>query len=378
MKKQVALLLFLSLSLSVMGQTGENKPVAPESTRWTEDTIRAYLSSKKIDPIEGIYKSYQRDGMPYYKVGILKAGSQYKAVIIETEVPGWQKGEVKATFEPGAMRGVYATIWYWSDKTPYETFAHMDLESESILTIVLKDQKTLQKREDHFIKIYPAATSNDVLFKKDNSKSSGSGFFLTTGGIIATSAHVILDASGIEVTASRETGTFTYKAKLLLTDIENDIALLQITDSQFKTLPAIPYGIAENADIGVKVFTIGYPLNEVMGRNYKVTDGIISATSGVADDARYYQISVPLQPGNSGGPLFNQSGNVVGITSAKLKTPGTKTENVNYAVKSAYLLQLYQKLPKAPKIPSATNIPDKELQDQVKILKKYVCLIKVY
>jgi S1-C subfamily serine protease len=117
-----------------------------------------------------------------------------------------------------------------------------------------------------------------------------------------------------------------------------------------------------------------------MGSNYKVTDGIISSKSGIADDVRYYQISVPIQPGNSGGPLFNKEGNVIGITSARLnsKAVGTQVENVNYAIKSSYLLNLYNMLPSPTKISSTSQVASKELQDQVKVLKNYVCLIKVF
>lgn len=377
MKKQLTFLLLLLNAVLVFGQSAENKAPKPELTGLTEDAVRSYLNKKKPDPIEGIYKSRQRDGMPYYKIGIVKRGNIYKAIILDTEVPNWKKGEVKASFEPGSMKGLYSAKWYMSDKTPYETFADLDMETEVLLTIELKDQKTLEKRQDYFIKIYPAA-GNEVIFKKDHSKSSGSGFFLTAGGIIATNAHVVGNASNIEVTVSNEAGTFTYRAKNLLEDAKNDVALLQITDEKFRGLSSIPYHLVENLDIGSKVFTIGYPLNDVMGSNYKVTDGIISSTSGIADDVRYYQISVPLQPGNSGGPLFNKEGNVVGITTAKLKAAGVKTENVNYALKSAYLMKLYSKLPKVTKKESISPLSGKELQDQVKVLKNYVCLIRVY
>jgi S1-C subfamily serine protease len=117
-----------------------------------------------------------------------------------------------------------------------------------------------------------------------------------------------------------------------------------------------------------------------MGTNYKVTDGIISSKSGIADDVRYYQISVPVQPGNSGGPLFNKDGNIIGITSAKLnsKAVGTSIENVNYAVKISYLLNLYNMLPNSNQSENPSQLAGKELQEQVKTLKNYVCLIKIY
>jgi len=348
-----------------------------ELTGFTEETIKNQLTKNKLDPIEGIYKSYQNDGMPYYKIGIIKSGEIYKAVIIETEFSYWKVGEVKAFFEPSSMKGFYSVKWFRGDKKPYETFGSMD--NEALLTIEFKDSKTGEKKQDKFIKMFPSA-SGDVVFKKGNSKASGSGFFLTSNGIIATNAHVVEGASNFEITISNEIGNFTYKGKLLLIDSKNDVAILQIDDEKFKGLSAIPYNIIENADVGSKVFTIGYPLNDVMGTNYKVTDNIISSKSGINDDVRYYQISVPLQPGNSGGPLFDKNGNIIGITSAKLnsKAVGTQVENVNYAIKSSYLMNLYNMLPNPTKIYGTSQVTSKELQEQVKILKNYVCLLNVF
>lgn len=343
----------------------------------TEESIKEYLFENKLDALEGIYKSYQTEGMPYYKIGIIKKGDNYKAIILESDYKYWKVGEVKAVFEQSSMKGIYSVKWYMGNKTPYETFANMN--NEALLSIELKDPKTGEKRQDKFIKMFPAASS-DATFKKDNSKASGSGFFLTTNGIIATNAHVVEGSSIIEITVSDEVDVFTYKSKVLLVDKKNDVALLQIDDDKFKWLSKIPYAVTENSEVGSKVFTIGYPLNDVMGSNFKVTDGIISANSGIGDDMRYYQISVPLQPGNSGGPLFNKEGNIIGITSAKLNenAVGTKIENVNYAIKSSYLLNLYNMLPNSTKLSTISTIAAKEMQDQVKILKNYVCLITVF
>jgi S1-C subfamily serine protease len=348
-----------------------------EKTSETEESMKTYLSANKIERIEGIYKSYQNDQLSYYKFGIIKQGDKYKAIIIDSDLKQWKAGEVKAVFEQSSMKDLYSVKWYMGNKEPFETFGL--LENEGLLSIEFKDPQTGEKRQDEFIKMYPAA-SGDVTFKKDNSKSSGSGFFITTSGIIATNAHVIEGATNIQVTIANEIGTFTYDAKVLLVDSKNDVALLQVNDEKFKGLTTIPYGISENSDVGSKVFTIGYPLNNVMGSNYKVTDGIISSKSGIADDVRYYQISVPLQPGNSGGPLFNKEGNVIGITSARLngKAVGTQIENVNYAIKSSYLLNLYNMLPNSTKLTATSTLATKELQDQVKVLKNYVCLIKVF
>ncbi|MEO9144428.1 MAG: trypsin-like peptidase domain-containing protein [Ginsengibacter sp.] len=358
-------------------KTPEIKYPSVERTNETEETIKNYLSSNKVDPIEGIYKSYQDGQLSYYKFGIIKKGNAFKAIIIESDIGQWKPGEVKAIFEQSSMKGIYSVKWYLGNKTPFETFGNMD--NDALLSVELKDVKTDEKKAEKFIKMFPSV-SGEIVSKNNTTKASGSGFFITTDGIIATNAHVIEDASNIQITVSNEVGIFNYKAKILLVDSKNDVALLQINDEKFKGLNSIPYGFAKNSDVGSKVFTIGYPLNDVMGNNYKVTDGIISSQSGIADDVRYYQISVPLQPGNSGGPLFNKDGNIIGITSARLnsKALGTQIENVNYAIKSSYLLNLYNMLPNSGKLSMTSQVVNKDLQDQIKVLKNYVCLIRVF
>jgi S1-C subfamily serine protease len=253
------------------------------------------------------------------------------------------------------------------------------MDNEALLSIELKDLENGEKSQSKFIKMFPSVAENEN-HKKEFSKSSGSGFFLSETGIVATNAHVISGASKIEIIVSNELGTSTYNGKVILSDNNNDVALLQIEDSTFKKLRTIPYGISEKGEVGEKVFTIGYPLNDVMGTNYKLTDGIISSKSGIKDDIRFYQISVPIQPGNSGGPLFNKDGIVIGITSSKLnsKAVGTEIQNVNYAIKASYLLNLYNMLPNSTKIVPTSQVANKQLQDQVKILKNYVCIIRIY
>ncbi|MDF2188319.1 serine protease [Paraflavitalea sp. CAU 1676] len=342
-----------------------------------EETLKKYFSETAIDPIEGIYKSYQAQGMTYYKVAIKKFGTTYKMIIIDAEYRAWRPGEVKAYFEQSSMTGLFSVKWYMGDKRPYETFGSFG--DDAILTIELKDNQTGQKRQDKFIKMFPLTSNGRNVNTGTKIKASGSGFFISTDGLVATNAHVVEGSQNITLSISHETGNSKYKAKILLIDNKNDVAILKIEDENFTSLAKLPFGIIEDAEIGEKVFTIGYPLNDIMGSNYKVNDGIVSSKSGIADDIRYYQISVPLQPGNSGGPLFNKQGNIIGITSARLnsKAVGTEVENVNYAIKSAYLLNLYNMLPSRSKINTSSQVANKELKDQIKVLKDFVCLIVV-
>jgi S1-C subfamily serine protease len=348
-----------------------------EITSENEESIMSYLNSNPTEVLEGIYNSYQNETLSFYKLGIMRKGMGFKAIVLESDLKHWKLGEVKAIFEPSSMKNVYSVKWFMGNKESVQTFAMM--ENDGILSIEFKNPGTGEQTISKFIKMFPAA-SGSTSFRGERNKSSGSGFFITADGLVATNAHVVEGASSIELTVSNEAGTFTYKAKIKLIDTNNDVAILEIVDDKFKGLNTLPYGIVENSEVGAEVFTIGFPLNDVMGENYKVTNGIVSAKSGIEDDVRYYQISVPLQPGNSGGALFNREGNVIGITSAKLNgdAVGTAIENVNYAIKSSYLLNLFRMIPSGGKIASASSVANKGLQEQVKVFKNYVCLIKVY
>lgn len=352
-----------------------------ESTSETEQSLRTYFNENRIEPIEGIYKSYQSDRLGYYKIGIKKRDDKFIAILIESDFKHWKQGEIKAYFETTSIRNIFSTKWLMGNKVSTETFS--EIESKGILSIELENPQTEEKEFSKFIKLYPVSDNSTSSSKpSDNSdmKATGSGFAITVNGIIATNAHVIEGGENFQVSFSNELGNFTYQAKTLLKDVNNDIALLKIDDIKFKSFESIPYSIDEKTEIGESVFTIGYPLSSIMGDNYKVTNGIISANSGIDDDVRFLQVSVPLQAGNSGGPLFDKSGNIVGLTTAKLnsKAVGTSVENVNYAIKASYLLNVIKMVPDIPYETRKSYLTDRELKDQIKILKNYVCLIKVY
>lgn len=132
-----------------------------------------------------------------------------------------------------------------------------------------------------------------------------------------------------------------FRATVETSDKVNDLAVLRV-DGPVRLPPPLPLATAV-PKVGTDVFTIGYPHPDLMGHAPKLTNGIISSTTGTADDIRLFQITVPLQSGNSGGPLLNMQGEVVGVVVAKLnaaevfKWTGDLPENVNYAVKIDYL-----------------------------------------
>jgi len=160
-------------------------------------------------------------------------------------------------------------------------------------------------------------------------------------GYIMTNQHVINGKKKIMVMS---TSGEKISATVLIEDKINDLAVLQVEHPDKLPL-ALPIANA-SARTGSKVFTIGYPHPDVMGEKQKLTEGIVNAISGYMDDPRILQISVPVQAGNSGGPLLNMNGEVVGIVTAKLSAvkmfnwTGDLPQNVNYAIKASYITAL--------------------------------------
>jgi hypothetical protein len=138
-------------------------------------------------------------------------------------------------------------------------------------------------------------------------KGSGTGFFITEDGYLLTNFHVIDGAKRIVVSFGKR----NLPGRVLKTDKNHDVALLKV-DGVFH-----PLSVADSREIelGASVFTLGFPDPEVQGYEPKLTTGTVNSLSGIRDDRRYFQISVPVQPGNSGGPLLDQSGAVVGMVS---------------------------------------------------------------
>lgn len=163
---------------------------------------------------------------------------------------------------------------------------------------------------------------------------SGSGIAIGTK-LIATNHHVVDGATNLAIyfpDTDKE-----YRAEVVTVDETHDLAVVKVVDPSFNGFNNIKYGFkSEVEDVGMGVFVLGYPLVQSMGTEIKLTTGVVSSRSGYQGDQSQYQISAPVQPGNSGGPLFNDNGELIGIVSAK----HTEAENVSYGVKLSHLKTL--------------------------------------
>ena len=202
-------------------------------------------------------------------------------------------------------------------------------------------------------------------------QSSGTGFLISNNGYIATCYHVIEGATELSVTGINNDFSRKHRARIVATDKANDLAILKI---DFNVEMPISYSFKwDVSEVGQEVFTLGYPLKTTMGEEIKLTNGIISSKSGFQGDITTYQITVPVQPGNSGGPLFDKNGFVIGVINAK----HTGAENVGYAVKSNILKNLIQSSSQNITLPQSNQLYGKPLTSQVKLAKKDVLIIEV-
>jgi len=189
--------------------------------------------------------------------------------------------------------------------------------------------------------------------------------------LVLTSYHVVENAKAISIRGVNGRFDTTYSAIINFYEPEIDIAILSIENYQTTKNFSLPYSFKLTAsEVGENIFVLGYPLQNTMGQEIKLTTGVISSNSGFLGDTTLFQISAPIQPGNSGGPLFDNYGNLIGVVTAKHK----KADNVGYAVKLNSIYEGFKS--KFVSYGLKKNIPT-ELSKKVKLFKSYIYSIEV-
>ena len=198
---------------------------------------------------------------------------------------------------------------------------------------------------------------------------TGTGFALEEGYVV-TNYHVAKGAKKILVYGTKSVFNDAVEAQVIATDKINDLALLKING--YVPQQTLPYAIKTFlSEVGEDVWVLGYPLTQTMGQEIKLTTGIINARSGFEGDVALYQISAPIQPGNSGGPVFDKNGNLIGI----IRSHHKETQNVNYAIKASYLRNLVESAVNHDILPHTNTLTGKDLPQKTKIAKKFVYYI---
>ncbi|MBN2272469.1 MAG: trypsin-like peptidase domain-containing protein [Sedimentisphaerales bacterium] len=279
-------------------------------------------------------------------IGILKDTKSptrdFVGVWLEQSSPVQKVGQVMCNVQKTAHVKSYVAGFHNIDKPP--SIYDATMADDNSLAFIIKNSRSGVSMAYSFAKIYPhvAATTSESKVEPPKTVSQGTGFAVSPDGHIVTAHHVVEGAKTIKVYLSKDTFG---SATILRTDPPNDLAVLKVENTIPVFLPVAPMRSVKTGD---RVFTIGFPVRSILGEEAKYTEGVVSSLSGIQDTASFLQITVPVQPGNSGGPLVNEKGEVVGVITSTaailsfIEESGALPQNVNWAVKADYLRPLIE------------------------------------
>jgi len=203
-------------------------------------------------------------------------------------------------------------------------------------------------------------------------KFGGSGFLVDGKGIIVTNAHVVNGATTIVVQNCKGQ---EFRSRIIYSNTETDMAFLKIDDADFRSIGPLPYGIRKGStDLGEPLFTLGYPREEIV-----YNEGYMSAKTGNNGDTLSFQIGVSANPGNSGGPVFNNKGEVIGIINARQKA----AEGVVFAISSKNIFRSLEEIKKDTnfqniRLTMNSSIRNMDRVQQIKKIEDAVFMVKSY
>lgn len=341
------------------------------------DAILRFLSKKNLAPIEGVWIW----GDSSHEVAIIRNTTEYHkefdylGVITDTRDRDYSRGEIRMLLKETASLQAYSGFYISGVKAyeRHELGTMFILSSPNLLEFQVSRGSYRPPLQALLIRKYPKEAQSEITKEVEN--SSGTGFFVTPD-LIVTNFHVIKDARQISLSS----GETSAQAELLLKDSQNDLALLRITSANSSTnmLPikgktCFPLGNSEGVRPGDVAYTLGFPLSGLLATTPNIGQGVINNSSGIDNDPRMFQISIPIQPGNSGSPLIDGYGRVIGVVTSTLnskellKATGSLPQNVNFAIKSSYLKSVLSMAPSSDCIGSLQPnqiFSAREIQDQ--------------
>jgi len=280
--------------------------------------------------------------------------------VLKLQPKHWKTAAMAASV---ALLTSVITVWSVQQNQHHTVPATVQLERriDAIQKKQTETDKTIRQIQVTTEPTAPAPASN----------YSGTGFALSNDGYLVTNYHVVEGAESLHILTRNGK---SYTASVIASEPFNDIALLQIDDENFRFSKKsdLPYSfLASKAPLGASVYTLGFPQDEIV-----YNEGYISSRNGYQGDSNQYRLEIPAGPGQSGAPVVDASGTIIGIINSKDPQPISST----YAISSKTLLRLLRDIPrdKRPKLPTGNHLSGLSRQDQIEQLQDFTCMVQVY
>lgn len=294
---------------------------------------------------------------------------------------GVYTGEIKAKLYKATGELVHETLVKGSDTSGIIIDDNAMYNSFTDASLKLFDEIARNNKAE-IIEYTANNQPTEVVFKKGKAVSlelisTGSGFLISKMGSVVTNQHVVEGCLNVSVSHSGE----QHDARIKYVDKELDLAVLE-TDLKSSHFASI-YPASKDIKLGEDIITVGYPLHGVLASSASLTTGNVSSLAGLKDDTTTFQFTAPVQTGNSGGPVINRKGEVIGVVQSKLNTielaqhTGDIAQNVNFAINGKELIKVldasatqYTVPRRSKKTMKTTDIADEATKYTVQVMCK--------
>jgi len=329
----------------------------PDFDRLFKQHVQFIGMLKQLDTRNGFKQRLKNTAVVYHNAH-QEIGKSAKIISL------WNKLKFNAAVAAAiAIISVFSTLWltgYYSNlKKTTSDYSALRREMNNVKRNVNAQSAAIKNMNSTTVPIEPT-------------HYGATGFMITKDGYVVTNYHVVHGADSVHLQNHKGQ---SFKADIIFKNAEKDLAILRINDTAFKSLKSIPYSFKKlDSDLGEDVYTIGFPRDEaVYGQGY------LSSATGYSGDTLAYQISIPVNPGNSGGPVLDKEGNVIGIISGKQKG----IDGAAFAIKTKALIETLNSIPTDSLqgdvvLNHRNTLSNLSRTDQIKKLQDYIYIVKVY